>query len=87
MTMKKIILISALMAMFVDALCFLMLMSGGVFFGPLAYIGIWLLVAPLRLCRLLLGDGGVVIAPILAFFQFFIPILWLVARKYGKHAA
>jgi len=85
--MKKIIVISGLMAMFVEAACFLMLMSGGVFFGPLAYVGIWLLLAPLHLCRLLFGDSGVMIAPILAFFQFFIPIMWLVARKYGKRAA
>lgn len=84
MTMRRMIAISLLLALSIEVLCILMLMSGGVFFGPLAYVGIALLYPSLFACRLMFGDGGFFFAPFLAFLQFFIPILWLVARKYGR---
>jgi len=87
MTMSKMILISAMLALAIEALCVLMMMSGGVFFGPVAYVGIALLWPSLYICSLVFGDGGILISPIPVFFQFFIPILWLLARKHGRAAA
>ena len=86
MTMGKVILISVLLTSSIEGLCFLMLMSGGVFFGPLAYVGITLLRPSLFISYFLFGEGGVFFVPFLAFVQFFIPILWLVARKLGHTA-
>jgi hypothetical protein len=90
MTRSKIIVMivgSALLALAIEALCVLMMMSGGVFFGPVAYVGIALLWPSLYICNLICGDGGIFISPILVFFQFFIPILWLVAKTHGRNAA
>lgn len=87
MTMRKMIFISVFIALGIEALCILMLMSGGVFFGPLAYIGIALLWPSLFLSQLLFGDGGVYFSTFPAFIQLFIPTLWLVARKHGRNAA
>ncbi len=86
MTMGKMIFISVLLASGIEGLCFFMLMSGGVFFGRLAYVGITLLRPSLFISYFLFGEGGVFFAPFLAFIQFFIPILWLVARKLGRSA-
>jgi hypothetical protein len=87
MTMRKMIFISVLVALSIEALCVLMLMSGGVFFGPVAYVGFALLWPSLYLCNLILGDGGFMFAPVPVFFQFFIPTLWILAKKYGQEAA
>jgi hypothetical protein len=87
MTMRKLMLVSALVALGIEALCILMMMSGGVFFGPLANVGIALLRPSLYLSNLILGDGGFMFAVVPIFFQFFIPTLWLLARKYGRRAA
>ncbi len=78
------ICVSVLFAFVIEALCVLMLMSGGVFFGPLAYIGIYLLWPSLYVSNLMFGDGGVLFGFFLAFMQFFILSFWLIVRL-SKH--
>jgi hypothetical protein len=81
MTMFQKICVSVLFAFFMVAMCMLLLMSGGVFFGPLAYVGIALLWPSEFVSRFIFGaDGNFVFGLSLAFMQFFILSFWLITK-------
>jgi hypothetical protein len=77
-------LAAAVLAFLVNSFCIVLLMSGGVFFGPLVYIGDWLLYPAMNVSvmldvhikSMLLSD---MIFYLLGFLQFFIAFLIIVS--------
>ena len=84
MSKFKTSMIAGGLAFVVNNLCVILLMSGGVFVGPLAYIGDWLLYPVLHVwmqfAPSLKSDFfGVIILYVLGLLQFFIAF-WIIIR-------
>ena len=84
MSKFKTALIAGGLAFVVNNLCVILLMSGGVFFGPLAYIGDWLLYPVLhfwmQFAPSLKSDYfSVIVLYVLGLLQFFI-VFWVIIK-------
>ncbi len=75
----KLVGVSALIAIGLELVCISLLVSGGIF-SSLAYA---VLFPSLYVGTTFFGNAGAVVAHILVFFEFFIPVFWLFNRKYG----
>jgi hypothetical protein len=92
MSLPKTALIAGGLAFLTTNFCILCIMSGGVFLGPVAYIGDYLMYPALHIWGLfaskiesmLLGD---VLFYLAGFLQFFIPIWIIIWLRYGRRAA
>lgn len=81
--------VSVLFAFAMEASCIVMMMSGGVFFGPLAYFGVGQLWPSGLVSNFLVGDGGegFGLSLFLAFLQFYV-LSWLFVTKLtGRNVA
>jgi hypothetical protein len=92
MSLPKTALIAGGLAFLTTNFCILCIMSGGVFLGPVAYIGdylmypalhFWILFAP-KIESALLND---VFLYLVGFFQFFILFCIMIWLRYGRRAA
>jgi hypothetical protein len=90
MTMFQKICVSVLFAIVIEALCILMMMSGGVLFGAFAYVGIALLWPASFVSNLLFSSseiGFLCCDYFLAFVQFFVLSFWLVSTLCRRRVA
>ena len=90
MTTLQKICMSVLFAFVIEALCILMMMSGGVLFGAFAYVGIALLWPAGLVSNLLCGAseiGFLCCDYFLAFVQFFVLSFWLVSKLCRRRVA
>jgi hypothetical protein len=91
MSITKSAIIAGLAALLIEAFCFILVVSSGVFFGPLALVGGWLMYPSTYVWSLFDTKIGTIelslaILFILGFLQFFLPF-WFIVHKYGRDAA